>query len=87
MSLADLKREIPGIQWDLYFSTLGLKEVEELNVAQMAAVKESADLMNEMDMNVLKSYLEWKVIDAAAAYLSDDFVAQNFEFLRENAFR
>lgn len=80
MSLADLKREIPGIQWDLYFSTLGLKEVEELNVAQMAAVKESADLMNEMDMNVLKSYLEWKVIDAAAAYLSDDFVAQNFEF-------
>lgn len=52
MSLADLKREIPGIQWDLYFSTLGLKEVEELNVAQMAAVKESADLMNEMDMNV-----------------------------------
>ena len=80
MLLADLKKEVPGIQWDLYFSTLGLKEVKELNVAQMTAVKESADLMNKMDINVLKSYLEWKVIDAAASYLSDAFVAQNFEF-------
>ena len=28
----------------------------------------------------IKFYLQWNLIDAAASFLSDDFVAQNFDF-------
>lgn len=36
--------------------------------------------MNNTDLKAQQAYLEWKVIDAAAPYLSDDFVAEHFEF-------
>lgn len=80
ISVAELKKEVPGFDWDTYFATAGLKDLNEINVAQMAVVKASVDLMNQEDLNVLKSYLDWKVIDGAAGYLSDAFMAQNFDF-------
>ena len=80
MSLEELKKTIPGIDWNLYFSTLGLPNLKELNVGQPEPLKEVAAILNKADMNAQKAYLQWKVIDAAAPYLSDDFVAENFEF-------
>ena len=80
MTLGELKKEIPGINWDVYFSTLGLQEVTELNVGHPEPLKEVANILNHTPLESQKSYLQWKVIDAAAPYLSDDFVAENFEF-------
>lgn len=80
MSLEQLKKEIPGIDWDLYFSTLGLNGITELNVGQPEPLKEVAKILNNSDLDAQKAYLQWKVIDATAPYLSDDFVAENFEF-------
>ncbi len=80
MAVSELKKEIPGIAWDSYFATVGLKGLEELNVGQPEPIKEVAALLKEMPLDVQKSYLSWYVIDAAASYLSDDFVAQNFDF-------
>ena len=39
-----------------------------------------ACILNRAGMDAQKAYLQWKVIDAAAPYLSDDFVVENFEF-------
>ncbi|MDE5612385.1 MAG: M13 family metallopeptidase, partial [Odoribacter sp.] len=80
MSLEALKKEIPGIDWNLYFSTLGLPNLKELNVGQPEPLKEVASILNKVELDAQKAYLQWKVIDAAAPYLSDDFVAENFEF-------
>ena len=46
MTLGELKKEIPGINWDVYFSTLGLQEVTELNVGQPEPLKEVANILN-----------------------------------------
>ena len=51
-----------------------------MNVGQPEPIKELAAILKEMPLDVQKSYLSWYVIDAAADYLSDDFVAQNFDF-------
>lgn len=80
MTVEELKKQIPGINWDVYFITLGLNEVKELNVGQPEPLMEVAKIMNHNDLEAQKSYLQWKVIDAAAPYLSDDFVAENFDF-------
>lgn len=80
MTLEELKKEIPGIDWEVYFSVLGLQGVKELNLAQPEPIKEVADMLNKTDLDAQKAYLKWKVIDVAAPYLSDDFVAGNFEF-------
>ncbi len=80
MSVEELKKNIPGIDWDVYFATLGLQGITELNVSQPEPIQEVASILNTADLDAQKSYLQWKVIDAAASYLSDDFVAENFEF-------
>lgn len=80
MTLEELKKEIPGIDWELYFATVGLKGLKELNVGQPEPLQEVAVMLNTVDLDAQKAYLQWKVIAAAAPYLSDDFVAENFEF-------
>lgn len=80
MSMEDLKKEIPGVDWNVYFATLGLKDLAEINIGQPESVKESVAIWNDVDLDAQKAYLDWKVIDGAASYLSDDFVAQNFDF-------
>ncbi len=80
MSVEELKKNIPGIDWDVYFATLGLQGITELNVGQPEPIQEVASILNTVDLEAQKSYLQWKVIDAAASYLSDDFVTENFEF-------
>ena len=80
ITVAQLKKEVPGINWDAYFTTIGLKDLKDVNVGQMAEIKTVADLLTKENMDVLKSYLQWNVINTASSYLSDDFVAQNFDF-------
>ena len=69
MSVAQLQKEVPGIDWDAYFSAIGLKGLQEINVGQIAALEETAALMEKEDLGVLKNYRLCKVLDAAAEYL------------------
>lgn len=80
MSMEELKKMIPGIDWDVYFSTIGLKDVKELSVSQIEPVKEVEAIINNVPLEDQIAYMQWKLIDQAAGYLSDDFVAQDFEF-------
>ena len=79
-TLDELKKEIPGLDWDAYLNAVGVKGVSSLNVSQIEPVKEAVAIINELPMDNQKAYLQWKLIDSAAGYLSDAFVAQNFEF-------
>lgn len=80
MTVAELKNQIPGIDWDVYLEASGLKGVEEVNVGQPEAVEATAKIWATVPLEAQKAYLQWKVLDAAASYLSDDFAAQNFDF-------
>lgn len=80
MPIDELKKQISGIDWDIYFNTLGLRGLTELNVGQPEQLQEVAQQISKGKLDEQKSYLQWKVIDAAAAYLSDDFVVEDFEF-------
>lgn len=80
LTLDELKKQIPGFDWDAYISAVGVKGVTSLNVSQIEPVQEAVAIINSLPMDKQKAYLQWKLIDSAANYLSDAFVAQNFEF-------
>ena len=80
MSYADLKKTFPGIDWDAYLKGLGVGEVSELNVSQIEPIKAVEKLMNTLPVSKHISYMQYNLIDAAAASLSDDFVAARFDF-------
>ncbi|EJX00329.1 peptidase family M13 [gut metagenome] len=80
MDMVTLKKNYPTFDWDAYFSVAGLKDLKEINIGQPTAMKEVVDIIHTVPLGEQKLYLQWGVIDAAAPYLSDDFVAQNFDF-------
>ena len=80
ISLDDLKKQYPTFEWDTYLQEIGLNGVKEIIVGQPNSLKEAADIINSLPADKQKLYLQWKLIDAAAGTLSDDIVAENFDF-------
>lgn len=46
MSLEELKKTIPGIDWDAFLKGVGVSGVSDLSVSQVEPVKEAADIIN-----------------------------------------
>lgn len=79
-TMADVKKEYAPFAWDVFFSTLGVNNLEEVNIGQPASLKEVNDIIDTVALEDQIAYLQWNLINSAANYLSDDFVAQNFDF-------
>lgn len=86
MSLDELKKEIPGIDWDAFLNGIGVKGVTELSVSQVDPIKEVEKIINSLPVENQIAYMQWSLIDRAAGYLSDDLVAQNFDFYGKTLF-
>ena len=80
MTYAELQKTITGIDWDIFVKSLGLNGVDELIVGQVEPIQEVANLIKKLPLSAHISYLQFNVIDAAASYLSDDFVSARFDF-------
>ncbi|KAA6307588.1 Neutral endopeptidase, partial [termite gut metagenome] len=80
ISLEELQKLVPSINWNSYFTTLGLENVNELNVSQKESLVEVGNIIASEPLDAQIAYIQWKVISSAASYLSDDIYAQNFDF-------
>ena len=80
MSFNDLKNTIKGIDWNAYLKGIGVDGVEELNVEQIEPIQKVGELINTLPVEKHIAYLQYNLIDAAAGFLSDDFVAAKFDF-------
>lgn len=80
MSIEDLKQIAPAINWDTMLSTLNLKNINEINVSQKESIIEVNNIIASEPLKNHIAYLQWKIIDDAAEYLSDELYAGNFEF-------
>jgi len=80
MTVAELKKQYPSFGWDVFFTDFGLKDLKEINVGQPASIKEVVNIINTVPLKDQIAYLQWKVIDASASYLSDAIYTQNFDF-------
>lgn len=80
MPYREFVSRFPGMDWDSFMSVLGAGSVDTLNVSQLEPLAKAVELITEGNIDDQKNYLKWKVIDASAPYLSDAFVAENFEF-------
>lgn len=80
MSLADLQSKIPGIDWVLYFKSLGVDNPGDINLGQPEFFQNMAKMLKTVSIDDWKNYLKWNLVNTLADYLSKDFVDQNFEF-------
>lgn len=80
MTLAELQKLVPEINWNEYLTSLGLKNTKDISVSQKESLVEVGKIISTEPIAAQIAYLQWKVIDGSAAYLSDAIYAQNFDF-------
>lgn len=80
MTLAELKKMVPAMSWERYFEGMGVGKLRKLNVSQPEFMKEVNAMLKEVAIEDWKTYLRWQLIDAAAPYLSQQFVDAHFQF-------
>ena len=80
MSYDELKKTIPGIDWDTYYSILGINGIEILNLAHPEAIKEVAAIINDTPFADIKAYLEWRIIRSTSNELNDAIEEETFAF-------
>jgi len=80
MTVADLQKLVPEINWNDYLVSLGLKDIKQISVSQKESLVEVGKIIATEPIADQIAYLQWKLIDSAAEYLSDEIYAQNFDF-------
>ena len=79
MTTAQLRAEIPNFDWDKYFAARGISP-NFVNVNQIEPVRESIKIINDTDLELLKTYLKWRLIDSADSFLDDTTYDIAFDF-------
>ncbi|MBR1800510.1 MAG: M13 family metallopeptidase [Bacteroidaceae bacterium] len=80
MATQQFYAQYPALQLQHYLEIHGAKEAHEVSVGQPEFMKEVEALWNEASLDVLKDYVRWQLIDAAANYLDDAMRAETFAF-------
>jgi endothelin-converting enzyme/putative endopeptidase len=80
MDAQGLQALTPHFDWAAYIKGIGLPPQNTFNVTQPAFYKALDQQLALLSIADIKTYLRWHVAHANAAYLSDAFVNENFDF-------
>ena len=80
LTLNELKDLAPTIDWEGYFNALGLKNIDKIIVGQPKTLKNLSTLLATMPIENVKAFLNWNLINNAAAYLSPELEKANWDF-------
>ncbi len=78
-TMAQLKADYPNINWDQYFGTLGIKNLDKVCVFQPKSLAKVNEMLKSLKEEDIREYLIFKYVDAASPYLSDAFADANFD--------
>lgn len=78
-SVDELKKELSGFDWDAYFKARGAN-VEYVNIEQVEPIVESIAIMNDTDLELIKTYLKYRIINGSSSFLDDKTYDIAFDF-------
>ena len=81
-TFAELQKLAPQFDWNGYFRAAKLPEIP-LNVQEPKFLEEFNRQLTATDLAGWKIYLKWQLLHAAAPYLSQPFVEENFDFYQK----
>ena len=79
MSLDNLQKLAPQINWQTYFKALGLS-LDSLSIGQIPHLQEACRMFEDEPLEDLKTLFTWQVIDDAASCLTTEIYNANFDF-------
>ena len=79
-SSAELAKLCPSINFNAFFSQLGIKTPDTIIVQQPEFYKRLSKMVDSIPLTSWKTYLKWSLIHEMQTYLSDDLVKEQFSF-------
>jgi predicted metalloendopeptidase len=81
-TFTELTAESPGFDWASWITAIGStpEAAAEVVVRQPDALTAFAALWSEVDLEDWKRWLRWRLISSRSAMLTDELVAENFDF-------
>lgn len=77
---AELVKLTPNVNWDIYFTAIGIKTPDHIVLNNVKYYEGLNTVINSVSIEDWKVFLKWKLVDAAAPYLSSKFVNESFKF-------
>jgi len=83
MTMKELQELAPNFDWQKYLKNLSDTDFGDVIVMSPKFFKEVSNILFDFSLNDWKAYLRWNLINHSAAFLSEDFVNQDFNFFSE----
>jgi putative endopeptidase len=80
MSVADLQKLTPAVNWNNYFTKLGIIKLDSINVSQPKYMAALQTIFTENKVEDWKAYLRWMLIDNASDVLTTEIEKTNWDF-------
>ena len=80
MTLAELSKLTPSINWNTYFTKIGLMKVDTVIVSQPKYMTALETIFKENKVSDWKAYMRWSLLNRASSQLSTTIENANFDF-------
>ncbi|BFM42908.1 M13 family metallopeptidase [Flavobacterium sp. CFS9] len=80
MTVAELQKLTPAINWDAYLTGIGLAKLQSIVVTEPKYMKALQTVFTENKVALWKEYLKWDLLNSYASELSTDLETANFDF-------
>lgn len=80
MTVKELAKITPSIDWESYFKTIGTGDFDTIIVMQPKYMAEVEKVLKSTPVSTLKDLLEWEVINSSASLLDEEMENANFDF-------
>ncbi len=80
MTVAELQKQAPEIDFPRYFKLVGATPFDSLNVGNPEFFQKLSGLLASEPVDSWKTYLRWRIIKSSSPLLSKPFVDENFAF-------
>jgi putative endopeptidase len=81
--MAELGTAVPAIDWQAFLRAAGAPPMQRINLAMPEFFSALAKEIASTPITVWRDYLRWQLVHGFAAYLSKDFVDENFRFAQQ----
>ena len=80
MTIADLQKILPALDWKQYFTSIGFTKLDTVIVSEPRYMKALQTILAQNKVEDWKEYMKWTLLRGASSQLSTNIEVANFDF-------
>ena len=80
MTIADLQKMLPALDWKQYFTSIGFTKLDTVIVSEPRYMKALQTILAQNKVEDWKEYMKWTLLRGASSQLSTNIEVANFDF-------